>query len=92
MSTPAPSPSAFGSRPVLSAARAAAAGPTAATAEASRLWALSDAEVGAALDVLHEVRAPPRPSRSPSWSRPGPGARHPAGPGPVDWAIQPRPA
>ena len=56
MSTPAPSPSAFGSRPVLSAARAAAAGPTAATAEASRLWALSDAEVGAALDVLHEVR------------------------------------
>ena len=56
MSTPAASPSAFGSRPVLSAARAAAAAPPAATAEASRLWALSDAEVGAALDVLHEVR------------------------------------
>ena len=92
MSTPAPSPSAFGSRPVLSAARAAAAGLTAATGEASRLWALSDAEVGAALDVLHEVRRAAEAQQVAvvveARSR---GLGTLAGLGPVDWAIQAAP-
>ena len=92
MSTPAPSPSAFGSRPVLSAARAAAARLTAATGEASRLWALSDAEVGAALDVLHEVRRAAEAQQVAvvveARSR---GLGTLAGLGPVDWAIQAAP-
>ena len=62
-------------------------------AEASRLWALSDAEVGAALDVLHEVRRAAEAQQVAvvveARSR---GLGTLAGLGPVDWAIQPRPA
>lgn len=93
MSTPAASrPSAFGSRPVLSAARAAAAALTAAGGETSRLWALSDAEVGAALDVLDDVRRAAEARQVAvvveARSR---GLGTVAGLGPVDWAIHAAP-
>ena len=57
MSTSSVSPSAFGSRPVLSAARAADAALSGGRAEVGRLWALSDAEVAATLGHLERVRA-----------------------------------
>ena len=55
MSTPV-TPSAFGSRPVLSAARAADAALAGGRTQVSQLWALSDAEV-ATLGHLERVRA-----------------------------------
>jgi hypothetical protein len=51
------SPSAFGSRPVLSAARAADAALAGGREQVGRLWALSDTEVASTLGHLERVRA-----------------------------------
>ncbi len=56
MSTPA-TPSAFGTRPVLSSARAADAALAGGRGQAGQLWALSDAEVAETLGHLERVRA-----------------------------------
>lgn len=57
MSTSSVLPSAFGSRPVLSAARAADAALAGGRARTGQLWALSDTEVAATLGHLERVRA-----------------------------------